>query len=298
MKEQPSPIERATLALIKIARRMFRNTWVHRLPVTSWVFKRLFLLSHKREEKLINFRGKELYVHTKDVSMVPSIINQDYEELELNTYRTLLKPGMTVLDVGSNLGIYALIGSDSVGAKGKVYAFEPVPENIAILRKNVEHNKARNVTIVTKALGEKRGQTKITLAKDSIGTHSIAAKPGSEKITIELETIDNFVRDKKLSVDLIKMDVEGYEGQVLAGGKKTIGKGVDLLLEFDTGMLRRSGTNTEDLAESLMKLYKNCFEIDERKSGLSRIKTSRQLASLANSNVLLTNRSNLPKGLL
>lgn len=283
-------IQTATLTAIKLSRKYFRNTWVHRLPFTSWLYSKVFHAAYGLSDENIVFRGKQFLVSTKDTSMVPSIMNQDYESFELDLYSQLVKPNMTILDVGANLGIYSVLGSDLVGPSGKVYAFEPVPENLALLNHNIKLNGAKNVTVVPKAISDKVGESEIFLAPGSIGTHSMGAK-SKTCITIKTDTIDNFVNQNHLKVDLIKMDIEGYEGHAIRGGNITLSnKNLVLLTEFSAKMLRQSGDDPLEIAKQLLSNFKNAFVVNERKAKLVKIRDANELGSLENSNVLLANK--------
>lgn len=201
-------METAAHATTKLARKYLRNTWIHRLPITSWVYKKIIRLAVPLEERSINFRGKTLWVNTKDTSMVPSIISGDYEDFELDVYSKVLKPGITVLDIGANIGIYSLLASDK---SSKVYSFEPVPENLSLLKKNVASNKAESKVHITEAaVGDKNGSIDIHIVPGSLGTHGVFAK-STEELKVKLVAIDDFVKRKGLKVGLIKMDIEGYE---------------------------------------------------------------------------------------
>ena len=72
---------------------------------------------------------------------------------EANLVRSLLAPGMKVVDVGANVGYYTLMFAQVVGPAGRIIAIEPSPENLPELKLNIERNKLRNVEIVSKAVG-------------------------------------------------------------------------------------------------------------------------------------------------
>src|SRR3989338_8733486 len=81
----------------------------------------------------------------------------EYEAASMAYCKSVLKPGMTFVDVGANIGLFSLMAARQVGPTGKVYAFEPGADNCTLLRKNIEQNGYRNVTIVEKAVSEKPG---------------------------------------------------------------------------------------------------------------------------------------------
>ena len=100
-------------------------------------------------------------------------MNNTYEVLELELMESLLNPGMTVIDVGANVGIHTSIAARSVAPHGTVYGFEPVPENFEILVGNLARNQLTNVVVEQLAVGDEVGRSTIYLEEHSIGTHSL-----------------------------------------------------------------------------------------------------------------------------
>ena len=76
---------------------------------------------------------------------------------EIEAAQKRLKPGMTAVDIGANIGCFALAMAQAVGPSGRVYAFEPMPKNLETLRQNCALNKASHVVIEGKAVGERSG---------------------------------------------------------------------------------------------------------------------------------------------
>lgn len=281
--------ESALLFLTKKARKYFRNTWVHRLPITSKIYKNLFKLVYGSSDKQIDFRGRPFLLPTKDTSMVPSIINQDYELFELNLYKKLLNKGDTVLDIGANLGIYSIFGAEAVGKTGSVHAFEPVPENIRYLGHNIKLNNYNNITLVKKAVGDKEGSQKIYLSERNVGTHSMGKRNSHKYINVETTTIDRYVKERNLKVNFVKMDVEGYEGHVIRGAKKTLRDSI-LLTEFTASRIRDCGDEPSEVANILLNTFAHGYIIDERKGELVKITSAKDISLYENGNLLFTNK--------
>lgn len=280
--------ETTTLFIIKNARKYFRNTWIHRIPLTSLIYRKLFSITFKDSEKEITFRDSKFLVPTNDTAVVPSMMNGDYENYELDLLRKLLKPNYTVLDIGANIGVYSLEASKCVGKKGKIFAFEPIPDNQKLLKHNLVINNAQNVEVIHSAVGAKEGKLRIYKAKHSIATHSAGAV-SDDFSDLPVTTIDGFTKKKKLKIDLIKMDVEGYEGFALEGGYKTLKNHQPILLiEFSATHLKRCGYDPKKHAKDLLKLYAYCYLVDERNDKLLRVKDSETISKLLNDNLLLS----------
>ena len=135
-----------------------------------------------------------------------------------------MKEGDVVLDVGANVGIFSIKAAKAVGDVGRVIAIEPEPKNINILKENLK--KFKNVAIIPKALGSSSGKIDFSIGIHS-GSHKVytnSKKNSSEKIiTVPIEKIDNLVRELNLEViDFLKMDVEGWELEVLKGAENSL----------------------------------------------------------------------------
>jgi FkbM family methyltransferase len=156
-----------------------------------------------------------------------------HEPLACQLLEQTLRPGMTVVDIGSNIGYYALLEARLVGAGGKVIAIEPVPQNAAQLRKNVQANSGANIEIHELAIGERNGAQVIYLSSKS-NHHSLLPTPSAPTVMVMVSTLDYFVSSTRLqSVELIRMDLEGYETEILSGMKYTLERyGPRLLVEL------------------------------------------------------------------
>jgi len=173
-----------------------------------------------------------------------------------------LRPGMRVMDVGANIGYYPLIEASIVGGGGKVYAFEPDPRNIELLRKNVSLNGLECIVeIYGMALSNKVGRGQMCLT-DKTNLNMLASRGNSgfladhivERIKVDVTTVDEFVRDKGEKLDFLRMDVEGGEVEVLEGMVNTLkeaNKGFRILLELHP----QAYSESRSLAEHLRRLF-------------------------------------------
>lgn len=153
------------------------------------------------------------------------LLNGDREQQVGVILRERLGRGAVVIDLGANIGYYALLERSLVGPSGKVYAIEPSPSNFVLLERNVELNRAGDVIDVFHlAGGAQAGKETFYLAEHSnLNTFVPTLSDGREAVgltgeTIEIDVVDmtSFMADKP-PVDLIRMDIEGYEVEVLAG---------------------------------------------------------------------------------
>lgn len=140
--------------------------------------------------------------------------------------RGMIEPGMIVADVGAYIGLYTCMAAAIVGDSGKVLAFEPDPNNHEQLLNNVKLNEYKNVTIVQCALSDAQGKANLYIKHH--GTVSSLAGTG-KSVNVGLDTLDRVLdRLGTKKVDLIKIDVEGYELPVLRGAENTIKRNPDI----------------------------------------------------------------------
>ena len=134
-----------------------------------------------------------------------------YERANAWLIHSLCRPGMTVFDVGANVGYYTLLFAKAVGPSGRVFAFEPGPGNFAFLRRHIELNQIGNVSLVEAAASHQTGETRFECAQ-SMGHISKAGKT-----TVRTVRLDEFP-----TTDLIKMDIEGGEIDAIPGAARIL----------------------------------------------------------------------------
>src|SRR3989344_7185979 len=138
--------------------------------------------------------------------------------------QNFIKKGGTALDIGGNIGYYALLESSLVGPEGKVYAVEPVSSNLNILKKNIELNGVKNINVFKIAMGKEKKNVEIYVSNQS-NRSSFIVRSGTiytKKEKVEMTTVDDFVSEHKIKPDFIRMDVEGYEKEIIQGMRKTL----------------------------------------------------------------------------
>ena len=135
-----------------------------------------------------------------------------------------VQPGMTVLDIGGHIGYFTLLLAKYVGENGRVFAFEPLPENFELLQKNIRLNGLKRVEASQLAVFSKAGRMNITVADErhNSGESSLVHHVGSEQIQVEATTVDAFCEMRGIRPDFLKVDVEGAEYDVLMGAADTI----------------------------------------------------------------------------
>ena|SRR3989344_3220612 len=163
----------------------------------------------------------------------------------------IVKQGDVILDVGANIGYFVLLQRMLIGPKGHIYAVEPVKSNIELLNQNLKLNKCRNVDVVHYAFGAKNGKSYIYLSDKSNWHSMLGSSTNSKKEEVPLITGDTFIKGKRKPT-LIRMDVEGYELEILKGMKKTLAKkDIKILMAIHAEFLKNKGV--KQLFEILKK---------------------------------------------
>ena len=189
----------------------------------------------------------EMYGYKFELSIYDAIENRIqnglYEWPEISIMKPFVFPGKTALDVGANNGVYSLVLSGDTSpanqgeySKGKVYAFEPHPENFKRLVKNINlNNKKNNIICHQIGLGDIKdtGYYRDADLSSNSGGYGLN-KSDSNGLKIETTTIDEFVTEFSISnIGFIKIDVEGWEDKVLKGGNNSIKRyKPNMLIEF------------------------------------------------------------------
>ncbi|MFH1170778.1 MAG: FkbM family methyltransferase [Candidatus Vogelbacteria bacterium] len=145
-----------------------------------------------------------------------------------------------ILDIGANIGYYALLESRLTGSSGIVYALEPVSNNYRLLIKNIEINNVKNIKAFKLAAGQKSGEDYIFVAnKGNISSFVFNDQVSyTKKEKVKVVRIDDFVREKNITPTMIRMDVEGYEKEIVKGMVSTLLKTPKLLIEMHPHIMK------------------------------------------------------------
>ncbi|HEY4127212.1 MAG TPA: FkbM family methyltransferase [Gammaproteobacteria bacterium] len=222
-----------------------------------------FLVS-RLSQRQITIHGHRMILDKTDSLRLS--INHEFEPCETKLLDEQLQEGDVVLDIGANIGYYTLLAARKVGAKGRVYAFEPDPMNFSLLKQNIELNGYTNVELVNKAVGETSADLKLYLSDVNTGDHRTYESEGSRRaITIPCTSIDDYFRGSVCKITFIKMDIQGFECRAMRGMRETLGNctAVKLTTEFWPYGLVRAGDSPEELIGLLEQNGFKLYDIDE-----------------------------------
>lgn len=214
-------------------------------------FWKLFL---GRPLKSINIFGAEMIVDLSDPGLSWQLITRGQREVEhSNDIRANLRPGMSGIDLGANMGYFALLEAKAIGPNGRLYCIEPVSANVEILRNNIKLNGYDNaVRVFQNLVSSGSDRLKITLSAASNSHHVRPESPetdsGADQETVTAISIDEFMTLQGLipsDINFLRCDIEGYEAVALKGMTKLLGAStpLDLFIELHPDMYPLWGTD-------------------------------------------------------
>jgi FkbM family methyltransferase len=227
------------------------------VPFLVTTYRGLYARLRPKETITIAFRGHRLHLDLTDVVVARSLVTSgEWEQYETRIFSETVEEGMVVVDIGANIGHYTLEAARRVGKAGKVFAFEPEPHNFSLLCRNIEANGYQNVVPVQMALSNRTGAARLTLSPDNLGGHHFEnSRENGKAVTVGVTTLDEYMREERQGIDVIKMDAEGAEMGILEGMKGILIANPDLILftEFFPEAMRAAGHEPEGFLKTLME---------------------------------------------
>jgi FkbM family methyltransferase len=155
------------------------------------------------------------------------LMYEGFEEAEMRFVKRLVRPGMTVLDIGAHHGLYTLLAAKLVGSRGKVIAFEPSPREYLRLAKHVRVNRCKNVEMESCAVGNETGEADLYLVEGFRDWGNSLRPPvvpeSTRTVRVPVRKVDDVLAARGIEhVDFIKVDAEGAELGILQGAMRLL----------------------------------------------------------------------------
>lgn len=215
--------------LLRLARVLYRATPIR--PLRQFGFSVYARLVRNRVV-LAEVDGAEYELHLGEMIDLALYLGQ-FEQDVRSAIRRLTAPGMTVFDIGANIGAHTLLFSSLVGRTGRVVAFEPTNFAFAKLQRNASLNPELSVETVRVALADHTTPQQAVNFRSSWQTDGSIVSGTS---TVDFIRLDEWVDERGVSkVDVIKLDVDGYEYSVLTGGLETVARARPVFIIEATG---------------------------------------------------------------
>lgn len=229
----------------------------------SKFFRNLYRQVFGKPTTTINVMGFKFTVDMSDPGLSWQLITRGHREVEhVNDIKRHLCSGMTGIDLGANIGYFALIEASLIEPSGRLYCIEPVSENVRLLRKNISDNGFSNCALIFRNLvGSEKGKLKIILTEESNSHHvfyghgDVSKNKNYEEV--EVTSIDDFMDINGLrpeDINFLRCDLEGYEVVAFKGMVKILEAKTPfhLFLELHPDVYCRWGTDIETVATLLV----------------------------------------------
>lgn len=179
-------------------------------------------------------------------------VRHEYEMIPFKAVASLLQPGFQACDVGANIGVFTLLMADKVGAKGKVFSFEPTPGIYKLLTRNIAVNNFHDRCVALNSLVGDKDAEEVDFYVDGsqklyVSSSMVNNERNSILHKIRMVSLDSYL-DQSSQLDLIKLDVEGAEVRVLEGARKLLQKFHPLVVcEVHGHVVEQFGDSLDDL---------------------------------------------------
>ena len=187
-----------------------------------------------------------------------------FEPNELKLVAGLLRPGMSVVDVGANIGLYSILAALRTGPAGRVWAFEPSSESASRLERNLRLNNCERVEVVRLALSDTTSSASLVSDRGFGDAYRYlrpdAAESGGE--IVKMTTLDAWAAANAIGpADFLKVDIEGGEYRMFLGAREFVSASPDIVIMFECeeDWASRAGWKTQDLYELLRSLRFGLF---------------------------------------
>ena len=205
--------------------------------------------------------GLKIYLELSNPFTWDLVLGKDLEKDVKREFSQNINEGDTVIDVGAHIGEYTLLGAKLVGTNGSIISVEPARDTIKSLKENIILNDFKNCLVIEKAVGEKvETKSLYKVSKEDVYGYLdqyVKNKKLTKQSEIDVTTIDEIVSSENLNlVNLLKIDVEGFEYEVLLGCNDTLKKNKikKIIIEIHSEFLKAKGMN-EDLIYTFLKKH-------------------------------------------
>jgi FkbM family methyltransferase len=206
--------------------------------------------------------GEPFYIYQGVEGLSKAIwLNGYYEKNTTELVSNILEEGEVFVDIGANIGYFTIVSAKEVGSEGEVYSYEPVSQNLDLLRKNIEVNELENVSVRNKLVSGSSGERSLGISKRK-GQHSVKGDFSEEEMVKSVKLDEELER----RISLVKIDVEGAELEVIEGGMETIRRdSPEIILEYN-----RSKWDTEKF-EKIFSEMNELYEFYTVERAISRV---------------------------
>ncbi len=223
----------------------------------------MFLRSGSKKFFIVHFRNSDFNIQSGDITLLPSLISGDFEQVELDWLYSYCKNNSKVnfIDVGANIGVYSILVAKWAGRNSKIVAVEPDSRNLNLLRTNLFLNNVETkIEIFDFAISDSRADESFFMESLYGATSRLTSDSNSGR-AIKIVQLDEILGDF-ISTDalLIKIDIEGYEPSAIRSGIRMIRiLRPEILVEFSNSKFRSSLDHWDEILVQLFGIYDFCY---------------------------------------
>jgi len=219
-----------------------------------------------------------LYLNPKDPVLSGALALRVYENSEIAFFKKYCREEMVFIDVGGNVGLYSALALHTLNSDGQIITLEPHPESFAYLSKNVEANRkmrgdtqAPKIDLFQMAASAESGARNLALNPENKADNRLSEAPEDwESIPIEARSMDDLLKEHKIDkVNFVKMDVQGYEHNIVSGFMKTLHRSSKTIMmtEFWPQGMKAAGGDARKYLQDLSDLGFSLYELKEKPLG-------------------------------
>ncbi|KAA9011327.1 FkbM family methyltransferase [Sphingobium limneticum] len=214
--------------------------------------------------------GFRLWVDLSDRYVSLPCLRNNFEPSETKLWKSIVKPGHAVVDVGANIGWYTMQAARLIGSTGRVSCFEPRPVTYAHLVRSIVENGMQHIVRsynVALADREERGKIHWRPGDDNPGHTWLGSQDDTgqdvSSTDVCVQILDDIIDHRH--VDVMKIDVEGAEWRVVSGGLQVIQRSMPMIMSeiFPEELKKQSGINASDFISKMLSLNYDCKFIDK-----------------------------------
>lgn len=242
-----------------------RKLFLHERPVRLIIAKLLYF-TKLCSLFTINRGLYRIYFHPTSIS-IGCFLNPAERKDDEDFLKAFLKPGDVVVDVGANIGNITLTSAALVGNSGKIFSIEPHPVIFKYLCRNIRLNNLTNIDVINSAVSDFNGV--ICFSNKALDDLNEVVKKSN--LRVNTRTLDKILSKKVSYIDLLKIDVEGFEINVLRGASNILGITKCVYYESEEKHCKKYGYTTANLIDILQSAGFNIYKLHDNKLVIIRL---------------------------
>ena len=238
----------------------YPKLWKFR-PTASYLGRLKTLVLSQCKSDFVKLDGRSMVLPAKEFL---HLVVFEHEGLDTKIVKKLVKRGDNALVLGANIGYWTCLLAELVGESGRVYAFEPSPNNFEFLKKNIEINGYKNVIIEQKAVSNRSYTTKLYLSEGgSMDNRIYKSHPNRKSVDVDVVKLDDYFKNTDIEFDFINSNIQGADFAGIQGMQALLQKSPNakLIVEFSPDQAKQFGSDPNEFIDSMAEQNFNFYEV-------------------------------------